>query len=893
MEISLRRPLYSLILSVALLTIALAHPARAENPPEFAWIREFGSPADDSVFAMTSDGTGLYLVGHSKGALPGQNHAGGSDGFVRKYDFGGSEVWTQQPGTAADDWVGSVAANGSAVYVSGGTGGSLPGQTSSGGYDAFLRKYSPGGGEVWTIQFGTAVGDWANGVALHSTGLYVAGLTHGAFPGQSFAGAQDSFLQKYDFDGNHLWTRQFGTVSYDSLTAAFADDTGVYVTGWVQQALPGQTWAGDYDVYVRKYDHAGVEQWTDQFGTPFSDMPQGGIVADSTGIYVFGETPRALPGQTHLGSIDAFLRKYDRAGTVLWTVQFGTSLYDSGSGSYADDSGVYVTGYTYGSFPGYSNAGTTGDVYLRKYDSFGIEVWTRQFGTAGLDGGSAVELAAGDVFVSGFVNGALPTQTAIGQVDVFAMRLGGTPGVDASPGILSFGGVEMGTTAFANLTIRSVGTAFLEVTTISLVSGNRGFGIADAAPTPFYLPQQETVNIMISFAPSFAGAAADTLWIATNDPIRGPIEVSLSGSGIPVPRIEVAPEAMALGSVELGTTMTRDVTIRSTGSGSLQVASASLLAGGSGFSVDGSPVVPFSVLPGATATLRVLFAPNAVGPSSSTLRIASNDASRSSVDIPLSGEGFVVSDLEVNSAALDLGTVDLGTTAARTLAISSVRSGDVTVTGISLASGTGGFEILEAPPTPFVIRAGLSSDVQITFAPSVIGPASDALSILSDDPDEGLLTIPLSGRGVDTAPPSLAHVPPGAVAVGQGILVRVTVTDLGGVESVNLHYRNSGETDFHILTMVRTGDSYQADIPAQATAVDILYYFVARDTTGNEAREPREVFHTVRVNAESVQGTGETLPTLAVVLSIVLVVAVVLSIGFLIRYRRRPKKLGP
>ena len=38
--------------------------------------------------------------------------------------------------------------------------------------------------------------------------------------------------------------------------------------------------------------------------------------------------PGALPGQTHLGTFDAIVRKYDVNGNEAWTRQFGTATDD-------------------------------------------------------------------------------------------------------------------------------------------------------------------------------------------------------------------------------------------------------------------------------------------------------------------------------------------------------------------------------------------------------------------------------------------------------------------------------------------------------------------------------------------------------------------------------------
>jgi hypothetical protein len=84
---------------------------------------------------------------------------------------------------------------------------------------------------VWINQFGTSLVEFATGVAADSSGVYVAGSTAGALPGQSSAGGRDAYLRKYDFSGAELWTRLFGTPSFDGvgIGALATDATGIYV----------------------------------------------------------------------------------------------------------------------------------------------------------------------------------------------------------------------------------------------------------------------------------------------------------------------------------------------------------------------------------------------------------------------------------------------------------------------------------------------------------------------------------------------------------------------------------------------------------------------------------------------------------------------------------------
>jgi hypothetical protein len=152
-----------------------------------------------------------------------------------------------------------------------------------------VRKYSSSGSEVWTRQFGTAFSlDNARGVAVDETGVYVVGSVSAfALPGQVIIGLTDAFIRKYSLDGVELWTRQFGTVSNDQGLGVATGGGSVYVVGSVAGAFPGHVNAGSNDAYVRAYDQNGTALWTSQFGTSGMDSALA-VSADVTGVYVAG-----------------------------------------------------------------------------------------------------------------------------------------------------------------------------------------------------------------------------------------------------------------------------------------------------------------------------------------------------------------------------------------------------------------------------------------------------------------------------------------------------------------------------------------------------------------------------------------------------------------------------
>jgi hypothetical protein len=95
-------------------------------------------------------------------------------------------------------------------------------------------------------------------------------------------------LHKFDPGDNELWTSESGEAHWVTAMIAVAEG-GIYVTGSVDGAAPGQTGAGNWDTYLARYDTAGNQFWMRQFGTS-GDEERGGVAADTSGVYVTSAT---------------------------------------------------------------------------------------------------------------------------------------------------------------------------------------------------------------------------------------------------------------------------------------------------------------------------------------------------------------------------------------------------------------------------------------------------------------------------------------------------------------------------------------------------------------------------------------------------------------------------
>ncbi|MDJ0573485.1 MAG: SBBP repeat-containing protein, partial [Pleurocapsa sp. MO_192.B19] len=350
------------------------------------------------------------------------------DAWVAKYDSDGNQVWIEQFGTSNSDLIRRIATdNDGNLYLTGSTGGDLAATKQGESTDAWVAKYDSDGNQVWIEQFGTDILNTPFGVDVDDDGnVYLSGLTVKQIDDEeiTFPVQDDSWVIKYDSNGNQQWFREFGTpFNFDEAYDVAVDSDGnVYATGWTLGDLGG-TKAGAYDAWLVKYDNDGNQEWIEQFGSAEDEFPWGAETDSQGNIYATGWTLGDLGG-ANAGSYDAWVAKYDSNGNQEWIEQFGTSG-DDGSfvGGMEVDSNddIFVIGYTDSNLGG-ANAGSY-DAWVAKYDSNGNQEWIEQFGTPELDYATDVTAdIAGNLYVTGFTEGSLGDTNA-GSVDAWVAKL--------------------------------------------------------------------------------------------------------------------------------------------------------------------------------------------------------------------------------------------------------------------------------------------------------------------------------------------------------------------------------------------------------------------------------------------------------------------------------------
>lgn len=415
----LRRAAKAVIAWFGCFAILTSEWAIAESPPPVEWIRQLGSSRNDRGTAVTVDDKGsVYVSGTTDGSLAGPS-AGSSDVFLAKFDWVGAQLFSRQIGTAGSDtsWDMALGRDGRA-YISGNSNGN----NGAPSYSAFLANCDATGA-LESFRLLNAVDlETSTSVSVDGEGnMYVSRNFRGSIYPQIYD--INVFLDKYDVRGSLLWSHEFGSAKTDVSRGMAVDDTGnAYVVGRTDGNLSG-TNSGNGDAFIARFDPAGTHLWLRQIGTAWWDEGIAVAVDGNGNAYVGGITAGKLRGQ-NFGGDDVFLAKYGPDGTELWIQQFGTSAIDLVGDVAVDELGnVYISGTTYGNLAAGPNAGN-GDVFLAKYDPLGTRLWLQQVGTAAIDfsAGMAVD-KTGAVWITGETLGRFGV-SQFGSWDAFLIKFG-------------------------------------------------------------------------------------------------------------------------------------------------------------------------------------------------------------------------------------------------------------------------------------------------------------------------------------------------------------------------------------------------------------------------------------------------------------------------------------
>lgn len=390
---------------------------------------------------------------------------------------------------------------------------------------------------------------------------------------------------------------------------------------------------------------------------------------------------------------------------------------------------------------------------------------------------------------------ASPASVAVSGTGVAA-----TTTLAVGPASLSFGNVNIGSSANKTVTIANSGNS---AATISQV-GVSGQGLAvSGVSTPLTLTPGQSASLSVKFSPATTSAVNGSVSIVSQS---GTTSVSVTGSGAQA-NLAVSPGSVTFTNVLTGSTNSQAVQLTNSGNASLTVTQANVT--GSGFSTNGLSL-PVTLSAGQSTSFNVQFIPQSAGTVTGALSLVSN-AANSTASVALSGSSLAATHtLSVSPSSMSFGSVSAGSTATQLVTLTNTGNSSVAVSQIS-AAGTG-FAVSGAT-VPVTLAVGQSTSFSVRFTPTAAGSDSGSVSIVSNATNSPA-SITLSGSSpaaTYTLSESTSSLSFGSVNTGSGSTQTVTLTNTGNAQVTISQISVSG-TGFAL-----TGAGTPINLPAGMT----------------------------------------------------------------------------
>lgn len=362
---------------------------------ELVWAKmiETNSADTKSVQAFTLDDDGnIYIGGSFNNAVdfdpgPGNFTMGASftvNNYIVKLDNDGNFIWaTNEAGAAVKDIQIDSAGNVYALGVFSNTedldaGSGTYSVTSNGNDDIYLKKLDSDGNFIWAKTIGATEQEKAVKLSIdHTDHILLTGSYRGTVDlnpnagvqSHTYAGEDDTFIEKLDSDGNFIWAKTFGSSGTELPSAIATDSSGnVYTIGVFANELDFDPSDADHlitpqdsDIFVLKLDSNGDFDWVKTWGGIGAEKSGSIFVDNDNNIYWSGAYLETIETNdasiTLVNTTDYYnfnIEKLDNKGDYLWSHQIennntlaDASVDDSNITSISTDTwgNVFVSGH--------------------------------------------------------------------------------------------------------------------------------------------------------------------------------------------------------------------------------------------------------------------------------------------------------------------------------------------------------------------------------------------------------------------------------------------------------------------------------------------------------------------------------------------------------------------
>lgn len=363
----------------------------------------------------------------------------------------------------------------------------------------------------------------------------------------------------------------------------------------------------------------------------------------------------------------------------------------------------------------------------------------------------------------------------------------GAATIQTSSNALDFGSVPQGQKSNAKtMTVFDVGTESLK-------------GLSLTVTGAFQLQQNHchsslsanlNCSTQVVFAPVVAGAQAGTLTVASTTQWASPAVVALTGAGVGEPILQVTPQQLTFGSVQMGNIGTGlEISVNNPGGAPID-ALALKITGDFALTNDTCGTTLFA---GDNCATAVVFSPTASGNRTGALTISGASPGLKPVTVQLSGMGQSPGSLSVQPSNLLFGNITEGQ-------VSPQQTATIGNTSQSAASGlkfsvSSGYRVLSTT-CGSALAAGGTCAMQLEFAPKALGNLSGTFTASSTSAGVGSAEIVLSGAGVPPAylvvSPTQVTFPETAVGLSSSPMT-ATLIDPGIVAAPGIQAQTTGD----------------------------------------------------------------------------------------------------
>jgi hypothetical protein len=221
------------------------------------------------------------------------------------------------------------------------------------------------------------------------------------------------------------------------------------------------------------------------------------------------------------------------------------------------------------------------------------------------------------------------------------------PVINVNPDSLSFGEVMLGDSSIQNLIVKNDGE--LDLTISNITTSNSAFSVDSLS---FIVNPDDSQTVVVKFSPTDTRSYSEEL-VITNNAGSGSDTISLSG-GVPFSLINLSDTQLDFGNVVLTSTSQQYFTIYNDAGATIDLDVTDITT--SSIVYTASPT-SFSVAPGNSQEVTVIFLPTGVISYNETLTIEHNSSGNQS-SINLTGSGFIYpSTISVNNS-VSFGSTD-------------------------------------------------------------------------------------------------------------------------------------------------------------------------------------------------------------------------------------------